>query len=89
MKIITLNFIAFLGYENNTRGGGEHGIKKMITTSMLTRQLWMTNDDEFNHVAGNSQSVLKLTLNMKTIHMLKILQKSAASCFIWNIPVVI
>ena len=28
MKIITLNFIAFLGYENNTRGGGEHGIKK-------------------------------------------------------------
>ena len=61
----------------------------MITTSMLTRQLWMTNDDEFNHVAGNSQSVLKLKLNMKAIHMMKILQKSAVSCFIWNIPVVI
>ena len=46
-------------------------------------------NDEFNHVVENSQRVLKLTLNMKIIHMLKILQKSAASCFIWNIPVVI
>ena len=69
-------------------GGGEHGIKKNDYYKHAYATT-VTNDDEFNHVAGNSQSVLKLTLNMKTIHMLKILQKSAASCFIWNIPVVI
>ena len=33
----------------------------MITTIMLKRQLWMANDDEFDHIVKNSQRVLKLS----------------------------
>ena len=33
----------------------------MITTSMLRRQVWMTDDDEFDHIVGNTQRVLKLS----------------------------
>ena len=35
-------------------------VKKMITTSMLRRQVWTVNDDEFNHIVKNSQRLLKL-----------------------------
>ena len=33
----------------------------MITTIILKRQLWMANDDEFDHIVKNSQRVLKLS----------------------------
>ena len=33
----------------------------MITTGMLRRQLWMTDDDEFDHIVERSQRLLKLT----------------------------
>ena len=32
----------------------------MITTSMLRRQVWMTNDDEFDDILENLQRVLRL-----------------------------
>ena len=32
----------------------------MITTSMLKRQVWMANHDEFDHIVKNSQRVLRL-----------------------------
>ena len=37
-----------------------HEIKKMITTCMLKRQVWMADDDEFDHIVKNSQRVLRL-----------------------------
>ena len=32
----------------------------MITTGMLKRQVWMGDDDEFDHMVKNSQIVLRL-----------------------------
>ena len=32
----------------------------MITTVMLKRQVWMADDDEFDHIVTNSQRVLRL-----------------------------
>ena len=32
----------------------------MITTGMLKRQVWMVDDDEFDHTVKNSQRVFKL-----------------------------
>ena len=32
----------------------------MITTSMLRRQVWMADDDEFDYIVKNSQRVLRL-----------------------------
>ena len=32
----------------------------MITISMLKRQVWMADDDEFDHIVKNSQRVLRL-----------------------------
>ena len=37
-----------------------HEIKKMITTCMLKRQVWVADDDEFDHIVKNSQRVLRL-----------------------------
>ena len=34
--------------------------KKMITTGMLKKQVWMADDDEFDHIVKNSQRVLRL-----------------------------
>ena len=32
----------------------------MVTTGMLKRQVYMADDDEFDHIVKNSQRVLKL-----------------------------
>ena len=32
----------------------------MITTGMLRRQVWMTDDDEFDNIVEKSQRLLKL-----------------------------
>ena len=32
----------------------------MITTGMLKRQVWMADDDEFDHIVKNSKRVLRL-----------------------------
>ena len=41
------------GYKN-------HEIKKMINTGTLKTQVWMADDDEFDHIVTNSQRVLRL-----------------------------
>ena len=48
----------------------------MITTGMLKRQLWMTYDEEFDHVVKNLQRVFSLNDQYENIYMLKNLQKS-------------
>ena len=35
-------------------------MKRMITTGMLKRQVWMADDDEFDHIVKNSRRVLRL-----------------------------
>ena len=37
----------------------------MITTSMLKKQVWMADDDEFDHKVKNSQRVLILNYQYK------------------------
>ena len=32
----------------------------MITTSMLKQQMWMADDDAFDHILENSQRVLRI-----------------------------
>ena len=44
MEVITFNFVTPLGYKNHGLPG-ENEIKKM---SMLRRQAWMADDDEFD-----------------------------------------
>ena len=34
----------------------------MITTSMLRRQVWIADDDEFDYIVKNSQRVLGLSI---------------------------
>ena len=34
----------------------------MITASMLRRQVWIANDDEFDYIVKNSQRVLGLSV---------------------------
>ena len=36
-----------------------HAIKKMISTGMLNREVWMADDDELDHMVKNSQRVIK------------------------------
>ena len=37
----------------------------MITTGMLKKQMWMADDDEFDHIVKNSRRVLKLSNQYK------------------------
>ena len=53
MELITFGFITPSGYKNHT----QHEIRKM---SMLRQQVWMADDDKFDHIVKNSQRVLKL-----------------------------
>ena len=39
----------------------EHKIKKMITTGMLRRQVWMVDDDEFGYIVKDSQRAFRLS----------------------------
>ena len=52
----------------------------MITTSMLKRQVWIADDDEFDHVVKIHKEYLNYAINTKIIHMLKDLQKSVMLC---------
>ena len=42
-----------------------HKIKKIITTSMLKRQVWMADNDEFDHIVKHLQIVLRLKAQYK------------------------
>ena len=46
-----------MGYKRNHALPGDNEIKKM---SMLKRQVWMADNDEFEHTVKNSQRILKL-----------------------------
>ena len=50
-------FVTLLDYKNNHALSGDNEIKKM---SMLRGQVWMEDDDEYDHVIKNSQRVLRL-----------------------------
>ena len=50
-------FATLLDYKNNHALSGDNKIKKM---SMLRGQVWMEDDDEYDHVIKNSQRVLRL-----------------------------
>ena len=52
-----LIFATLLDYKNNHALSGDNKIKKM---SMLRGQVWMEDDDEYDHVIKNSQRVLRL-----------------------------
>ena len=52
-----LIFATLLDYKNNHALSGDNEIKKM---SMLRGQVWMEDDDEYDHVIKNSQRVLRL-----------------------------
>ena len=43
----------------------------MITISMLKRQVWMADDDEFDHIVKNSQRVLRLNDQYKRRHYIR------------------
>ena len=55
MEIITFNFITLLGYKKIIPSLEINEIKNM---SMLRRQVWMADDDEFDHIVKNPQRVL-------------------------------
>ena len=57
MKITTQHFCNHpVGYKKVLSSPGKHEMKKkMITTSMLRQQVWMVNDEEFNHILENSK----------------------------------
>ena len=59
---------------------GEH---KM---SMLKRQVWMADDDEFEDIAKNSQSILKLNAQYENHPYAQEITKECNFCVcIWNI----
>ena len=55
MEIITFNFITLLGYKKIIPSLEINEIKNM---SMLRRQVWMADDDKFDHIVKNPQRVL-------------------------------
>ena len=48
-----------MGYKKNHAFPGDNEIKKM---SMLTIEVWLADDDEFEHIDKNSQRILKLNV---------------------------
>ena len=56
----------------------------MITTSMLRRQVWMTDDDEFDHIVKNSQRVLKLNDQYENHPSVKEFTKQCSVMFIYG-----
>ena len=84
MEIITLNFITFVGYKKSYPRRGEHEIKGMITTSMLKRQVWMADDDEFDHIVEYSQRVLKLNAQYENHPYVEEFTKGCSVMFIYR-----
>ena len=50
MEIVPFNFITPLGYKNHALRG-ENEIKE---TRILRLQVWMADDDKFDHIVKNS-----------------------------------
>ena len=84
MEIITLNFITFVGYKKSYPRLGEHEIKGMITTSMLKRQVWMADDDEFDHIVEYSQRVLNLNAQYENHPYVEEFAKECSAMFVYG-----
>ena len=56
----------------------------MITTSMLRRQVWMADDDEFDHILENSQRVLKLNAQYENHPYVEEFTKQCSVMFIYG-----
>ena len=56
----------------------------MITTSMLRRQLWIADDDEFDHILENSQRVLKLNAQYENHPYVEDFPKECSVIFIYG-----
>ena len=84
MEIITLNFITFVGYKKSYPRLGEHEIKGMITTSMLKRQVWMADDDEFDHIVEYSQRVLNLNAQYENHPYVEEFAKECSVMFVYR-----
>ena len=56
----------------------------MITSSMLRRQVWMTYDDEFDHILENSQRVLKLNAQYENHPYVEEFTKERSIMFVYG-----
>ena len=56
----------------------------MITTSMLKRQVWIADDDEFDHIVKNSQRVLKLNNQYKNHPYVEEITKKCNAMFVYR-----
>ena len=56
----------------------------MIITSMLRRQVWMADDDEFDHILENSQRVLKLNAQYENHPYVEEFTKQCSVMFIYG-----
>ena len=58
--------------------------KELITTSMLKWQVWMTDDDEFDHILEISQRVLKLKAQYENHPYVEEFTKQCSVMFIYG-----
>ena len=56
----------------------------MITTSIPRRQVWMADDDEFNHIAKNSQRTLELSDQHENHPYVKEFKKGCSVMFVYG-----
>ena len=56
----------------------------MITTGMLKRQVYMADDDEFDHIVKNSQRVLKLNAQYENHPYVEEFTKECSAMFVYG-----
>ena len=56
----------------------------MITTSMLRRQVWMADDDEFNYIIKNTQRVLNLNAQYENHPYVEEFAKECSVMFVYR-----
>ena len=56
----------------------------MITTGMLKRQVWMADDDEFDHIVKNSQRVFKLNVQYENYPYTEEFTKGRSLMFLYG-----
>ena len=59
-------------------------MKKMITTSMLRRRVWMADDDELDYILENSQRVLKLNTQYQNHPYVEKFTKECSVMFVYG-----
>ena len=78
------HFVIPSGYKKNHALPGDNEIKKMITTGMRKRQVWMADDDEFDHIVKNSQRVLKLNDQYENYPHVEKITKGRSVMFVYG-----